>query len=174
VYALDPARARIVAAGLDPADVPFTGWVALVAHVDGALFLMWAAGLAALAVVLFLRQRMWPVVAAWGAVSIALGIGYPTIRGDLLRRCYLAIELCALATVIVGVAAWRRRQETPTIAHLCAWMIAVVDFGSLFVGPWSSGLFNNAWFVGQVMYSALYAVLIVAQGGVLWLPSKSQ
>jgi hypothetical protein len=176
-WVLQPAREAIRAAGADPALVPFAGWTRVLGHIDVALFLTWPAGIAALALVLFTKRRPWPAAMAWAAVSIALALGYPAIRHDLLRRCYTAIELASLAVVAASVLTWGRRdRELPSFPQTVALLIFVAEFGSLFVGAWRWGLFLDAWFFSQVAYATLYAVLIVVQGGALWnikLPSRS-
>src|SRR5689334_14902241 len=43
---------------------PFTGWPRVAGHVEEALFLGWVAGVASVAVWVFLKRRPWAVLAA--------------------------------------------------------------------------------------------------------------
>ncbi len=178
VLVLSPAREAIRAAGQDPAAIPFTGVAALASHVGSALFLIWPAGIASLALVLFARRRALPVALAWAGASLALALGYPTLRQDLLRRFYTAAELAAVLVAVVSLAAWVRRERTlPSFAQSVALLILVAEVGSLFVGAWRWGLFFEAWLLSQAAYAALFAILVVLQGGALWnikLSSRSQ
>jgi hypothetical protein len=172
-----PALDLVRAAGLDPARIPFTGWVRVTVHVDQALFLTWHAGLAALALVVFTKLRPWPVAILWVAASLALALTYPITRGEVLRRVYLAADLIALAVAVASFASWFRRRRPGqgfTFPQLIATLIFAIELGALFVGAWRWNIFEN-WSLSQAAYATLYAACIFLQGAVLWItPSPSQ
>ena len=156
------------------APVPYVGAARLGFHLDSALFLAWPLGIAALARWTFAGRRPWPVLAAWALAVAALVLGYPTIRGDLLRKVLLGIELGSLAVAVAAFVAFFWRREWPRLEHLAA--LAVLGFeGATIVGPWLTGLFAvEGWRGALLSYSVLYAVLSVLQGGSLWSrPSSS-
>jgi hypothetical protein len=102
----NPERAAMRAAGLDPALVPFTGGARVAACVEVAAFLVWSAGLAAVTIAVYLRRRPWSVGVAWALGSAAIAYAYPFTRGDVLRKCYLAAELAALAVAVGVIITW--------------------------------------------------------------------
>jgi hypothetical protein len=101
---LEPARTAAAGA-------PFTGGVRAVGHVVTALGLTWPVGLAALAVAVLLRRRVWPAVVLWLVVSMMLAITYPTTRGPVLARALLACELAAVVVVLGAIVSWWRTPE---------------------------------------------------------------
>jgi hypothetical protein len=152
---------------------PYKGPLRALFHVEQALFLTWPAGIAALALWVYRKRHPFPVAIAYALAVAVLVIGYPAIRGDLLRRCYLAAEIAAVVTAIGAFVRWVGRAP-PRLPQVVTTFVLVVDMVSLAVGPWQWGLFG-AWALAQVIYSALYAVLIVVQIGALWIsPSSSK
>ena len=151
---------------------PFTGAQRAFFHVDEALFLGSTAALAAVAIVLCAKERalaLLPAV-AWIASVAYLATHYPEIRGDALRRFYLAAELAALAVSIAALAAlWRRRSDW-TSAHMCLLSCVAVDGGTLFAGAWRWGFWSK-WAANQAAFALLYAVLAAYQGR-LWIRSS--
>jgi hypothetical protein len=154
------------AAGIDPAIVPLSGLARVGGHVEHAGFLVWPAGVAALMLAVLGRRRAWPALVAYGIAVAVLILAYPAIRGDLLRRYYLACELGALATALVSATAWWRRREAPALPAAAALLIAALDLAVLF-GPYRVGLWT-AWPFAQAVYVVLYLVLVTIQGGALW------
>ena len=149
--------------------VPFTGWVLCAGVAESALFLSWSAGFVALAIAVFLGRRPWPALAAWGLAVVILAVGMPQIRGDALRRYYLACELAALAGSLGAVGGWLfSRREPPRLPHLVVAILLTVELAGLVVGPWPFGLFES-WNLAQIAYCVLYATMIGIQGAVLWI-----
>jgi hypothetical protein len=172
-WIIRPGRAEIAAAGLDPTVVAFTGWVRAASDLDCILFLAWPAGLAALSLWVYLKRRPWPVAGVYALASTVLLIGYSTIRYAALQQVYLATELAALTVGIGALGRWIGR-EAPRLPQVVTSCILVTEIAQLAVGPWRYSVFG-AWSLAHVMYSALYAVLIVLQIGALWIiPSPSR
>lgn len=157
---------------LGAAPVPYVGAARLGFHLDSALFLAWPLGIAALARWTFAGRRPWPVLAAWALAVAALVLGYPGIRGDLLRKVLLGIELGSLAVAVAAFVAFVWRREKPRLEHGAALFVLGLEVATL-AGPWLAGLFDG-WRAALVSYSVLYAILAVLQGGFLWSrPSPS-
>lgn len=166
VLVLTPARAR-------GGGEPFTGIARVACDLDNALFLSWPASLVAVSLWIFARRRPWPALAAWGAAVIALGLLYPATRGVLLQRCYLGADLAAVAVGIGSIAIWIRRRAWPELRHRSVMLVLAAECATL-IGPWRVGPFAR-WDLAQVMYAALYAVLVVLHGGAAWRrPSHSR
>lgn len=171
--------AGVVRAGFDArfdllrplGSTPFTGVARVAFHLDQAAELSSTAGLAALAIVLCARRKAlaWLPGLAWVAVVTYLATHYPEVRGDALRRVYLAAELAALAVSISSIVhfAWRREGMTP--ARQCLLCCVGMDICSLLVGSWRWGLWEQ-WALNQAAFLLLYAALTGYQG-VLWLRS---
>lgn len=152
---------------LGAAPVPYVGAARLGFHLDSALFLAWPLGIAALARWTFAGRRPWPVLLAWVLAVAALVLGYPTIRGDLLRKVLLGGELAALAVAVVAFVAFVGARQKPRLEHVAAMLILALE-GATLAGPWLAGLYAEGWRGALVTYSALYAGLAVLQGGFLW------
>lgn len=148
---------------------PYEGAQRVFFHVDQALFLASTAGLAALAIVLCVERRALALLPglAWIAAVAYLSTHYPAVRGDALRRFYLAADLVAFAVAIASIASlwWRRIPMTP--ARQCLFCGVAVQGGTLFVGAWRWGFWTQ-WSLNQAAFALLYAVLTAYQG-VLWL-----
>lgn len=168
-WVIRPARASLVASGLDPTVVPFTGWIRVACDIDGALFLMWPAGLAALAVWVYTKRRPWPIAVVYVLTAGALIVTYPAIRYDALRKVYLAAELASL-TVAVGVLGQWFWREVPRLPHVIVACIIIIELAQLVAGPWRIGIFG-AWTVAQVIYAVLYVALTIIQGVALCIKS---
>ncbi len=152
------------------APVPYVGAARLGFHLDSALFLAWPLGIAALARWTFAGRRPWPVLAAWALAVAVLVLGYPTLRGDLLRKVLLGIELAALAVAVASFVAFVWARRDPRLEHLAAMLILALE-GATLAGAWALGPFAG-WGAAQITYSVLYAVLAVLQGGSLWFSSS--
>jgi len=143
---------------------PFTGAARLAFHADQALFLTWPAGLTALAILLFAGRRPFPMIALLWAGAVAYLIArYPTIRGETLRRFYLAAELAALAGAVASLASFWQRRATITPAHTCALLCFGADAATLGAGAWRWGFWVH-WELTQITYALLYTVLLAFQG----------
>jgi hypothetical protein len=171
-----PLSAHVLRTGhqrFDPA--PFSGWYRVACHLDDALFLVWPAGITALAMVVFLGRRPWVVLAAWALTVAAIAIMYPVTRGYVLSLCYLAAEIAALTATIGFYAVWWRRREPPTLQNVCTLLIFCAEIATL-IGPYSGNIFTT-WDLAQASFATLYVTLFVIQGGALWAsfsPSRSR
>jgi hypothetical protein len=150
---------------------PFTGAARVALHIDQAGELSSTAGLAMVAILICVERRALaslPLL-AWVASVVYLSTHYPEIRGDALRRIYLAGELTALGVVIASIVGlwWRRAGMTP--ARQCLFSCVAIDVCTLFAGAWRWGLWER-WSLNQAAFALLYATLTVYQG-VLWLRS---
>jgi hypothetical protein len=151
-----------------PDNPPLTGWVRIAGDVDTALYVAWPIGIAAVALTTLAQRSMRPAIFAYFIVVAGLMIGYPTIRGDVLRKVLLGIELASMLVGIASILAWRRRRERSTTATLCTSILVAGHFGTVLSGPYRFGLFGEAWVLAQVAYVLIYAVVIVLQAGSLW------
>jgi hypothetical protein len=153
---------------------PATGWIRLAVGVEQTLFLGWFAGVAAVAMVVFLKRRPWPV--AIGYVASVLGIavfGYPALRGDLLRQAYFGFDLLCLMAAVGCLLHWIAfYKETPRPCHLIVMLIIGAELAGLIGGAWRFGIFTT-WKLEQVSYTMLYSVVAVINGGVLWIQPRS-
>lgn len=149
---------------------PFTGWYRAACDLDNALFLAGQAGLAALAMWVFLRRRPWAVAVAWALAVAALDVAYPITRGEVLQRCYLAAELATLAFFAGCYVLWWGRREKPSFSNVCTLLLGCGEVAIL-LGPYSRNIFTS-WDIAQAMYTTLYVVLLVLQGGMIWNPPQ--
>jgi hypothetical protein len=153
---------------------PATGWIRVVCNIEQTLFLAWPAGVAAVAMRVLLGRRPWPI--ALGYTAGVLGIvvfGYPSIRGELLRKAYLGFDLACLMVAVGCVVHWGAfRKDTPQAIHLIVMLMVGAEIASVAGGAWRSDIFTT-WKLEQVAYSMLYAVVVVINGGVLWIRPKS-
>ena len=83
-----------------------------------------------------------------------------------MRRCYLGAELAAVGVAIGCVVLYGWSREWPELRHRVVFFVITAECATL-IGPWRVGPFTR-WDLAQVMYTALYAVLIVLHGGYLW------
>lgn len=153
-------------------DAPLTGGALIAAHVDTALWLAWPAGLAAMAIAVYLRRRPWVVLGAWVVATGAIMAAYPATRGDTLRRCYLAALLLSLVASFGSIGTWARKRESMTLPRACVLLVVLFETSTLF-GPWLGDPFAT-WWKAQILYAMLYGGLIALQGGSLWLRSSSR
>ncbi len=151
-----------------PQAAPLTGALRIAGHVEHGLFLAWPAGLAALALVVLAERRAWPALVGWAIVLLVLAGSYPAIRGELLRKVYLAADLVALAVMAASFVAFWRRREATTPAIVIAMLLGAIELVVLFLGPWRGGLFGSAWTLAQGGYVVLYFVILLVEGGALW------
>jgi len=179
---LDPARATLRAAGVDPLVTPWTGSARVAFHAFQGLWLIWAASIAGLALVTLGRRRAWPAAVGWAAALGALVVTYPVTRGALLQRCYLGGELIALAVGARYGLEWfarlaSRRAPAPSrpaiIAGASALVIVAIELCGVAVGAWRGDIFTD-WRLSQITYAVEYAVLFALQigGGFTWDQNK--
>jgi hypothetical protein len=147
---------------------PLTGWVRIAHDIDTALYVAWPIGIAAVALNTMAKRSMRPAIVAYVIVVAGLIIGYPTIRGDILRKVLLGIELASMLVGLASILAWPRWRERSTTTTLCTSILVVGHFGTVLSGPYRFGLFGEAWVLAQVAYLLIYAVVIVLQAGSLW------
>jgi hypothetical protein len=178
VFVLAPAHALVGAA-------PLEGWARFAGHADTSLFLAWPAALAAAALVTFdpafegdlerrdrrRRRVLLAVAGSWALVVALLAVNYPVTRGPMLARCYLAAELVGLLVGIGAIATWVPARRWPEIWHVAIALVVAGELASALAGPWRVDLFGS-WSLAQVSHALLLAVLIVLQGGLLWISSS--
>ncbi|WP_437600297.1 hypothetical protein WMF28_01885 [Sorangium sp. So ce590] len=156
---LRPARAELAGA-------PFTGWVRIAFHVESALFVGWMTGVAALAVFIFGRRRPWGVLAIYVVAVGVLAAGYPTFRGELLGKAYLALQLAALCVSIGCLLRWFASREPAKVHHVATGLIIITEL-SMLAGPYRYGVFTT-WDLAQSMLIALYVTIVPVQGVAIW------
>jgi hypothetical protein len=175
---------------------PHVGWMRAMFHFDQALLLV---GVAALPWVTLATLRALPpgpstrhsswllrVAVPLSMMLVALVVGYPSIRGEALRRAYLAAELAALFWCAVAIVGWLRRrgwasqtivvteatETTFTLGGAAGprWYTLAVPLGLvgadavlLAFGAWRYGLFGQAYTLQQAGLLALYAGLACVQ-----------
>jgi hypothetical protein len=152
---------------------PLKGWTRLAGDADSALFLAWPAGIAALAMHTLARRSIRPVVIGYLATLTALIVGYPTLRGELLAKVYLAAELAAAFIGVMSFVAFRRRGDAWTVTTICTSIVVAGHLGVSVAGPYRFGLFGQAWTLAQAGYLLVYAVVILFQVGKLWEPRNT-
>ncbi|WP_437567553.1 hypothetical protein [Sorangium sp. So ce542] len=162
---LVPAREALRAQGLDPTRVPFTGLVRVAADAEGALFVAWRAGLAALAVWVFTRRRPWAVLVAYVLAVGFMVATYP--RGAELQRFYLATELASLCVALGCLLLWFRSDEKLNLQTLCAGIIVSVGLANVTGGPYFGDIFLS-WERAQQILIVMYLALVAVQGVSLW------
>ena len=143
---------------------PFIGAARVAFHIDQAMELSWDAGLAAVAIIVFPRQRWRVVIVAlvWASMVAYLATHYPEVRGDSLRRVYLAAELTALAVATASIITWTWRREPPTPARICVLCVCIADLITLLAGAWRWGYWIH-WDLNQVAFALTYATIAVYQ-----------
>jgi hypothetical protein len=162
--------ARWWIAGALPAIGPYRGAARALYHLEQALFLLWPAGVAAVALRIFARRAPGPIAAAHAIVLAALVAGYPALRGRPLGWIYAGVHLAALVAACAALAVWLRRREPPRLEHVSALFVIALD-AVLFLGPYFPPELDpfGAWGLAQIVYAALYLILIaVFATGVPW------
>lgn len=147
---------------------PYTGLARAAFHVEEALYLIGPFGLAALAVAVLAQRVPWGVAGAYVAAVAALALGYPGVRGEMLRRCYVGAELGAVVVALAAAAAWARRRERVDLTSLVLFFVFVVDVAKLLGGPFRGDLFTS-WVLAWPMHAVLYGVIAGVQGGAWWV-----
>jgi hypothetical protein len=117
------------------------------------------------------RRAVGALVAVWALASVVLAVLYPSplVRGEGLRRVYLAADLLCLAGVAVAFASWARLRRSPSSAHVVAVVLAFLDLATLInpLGPYRAGLFGVPFDPVQVTILVGFVAVALYQG-VLW------
>ena len=139
-WVINPARAQ------RPVGAPLVGIARAAFHIDEVCVLAWPFGLAAVAALVVLeephRRRVTALVGSmWGLSALALALAYPMIRGPLLGRVYLAVELTSLATIVASGWSWWQRWEKPSLVEGSVIILGAVELGAVI--QWSP--FGKGW-----------------------------
>jgi hypothetical protein len=146
-------------------EVPWTGWARVAALVAHALTLVWPAAIVAAVLVVFAGRKPWVAIIGWVAVLAVLAVAHPLAESQ--ARALSAVQILAVVISAGIVIAWYLRSTKPSgSARLALALIVSAETISLF-GAWRVGLFDR-WPVSQLLYLALFGVLVVAQGRFLW------
>ena len=150
---------------------PHTGLERVAFHIDQAAFLLWPAGIVALAAWTFWRSRraLGAVVLAYLAIVAVLILGYPALRRELLAAVYLAVELAALAVSIGAIASWWRSSAPTTPVDSIA-LLLVIFAAVLIAGPHAAGSIFTTWPIAYGIYGVLYTAIAVME--VAWLRQR--
>jgi hypothetical protein len=145
---------------------PFTGAARVAFHVDEAISLSTTAATVIVAILLF-SQRRWmaalPGVAWIGAVAYLSALyPDPAVRGEGLRRVYLATELGAVMVAIGMIVRWTWRRLPPTPAHVALLGVVLVDAVALLFGAMRWGLWSR-YGLDQIAVMMLYVTLTAYQ-----------
>jgi hypothetical protein len=133
-------------------------------HLDQALYLVWPAALAALALAVCLASRRWPAVIAWGlALATLVGLG---LRPTLVTRLYSFAELGAVCLLLGALCQWSGRDKVPRLPQLATCLIVV--FAGLAAVSTRSDVARQ-WPSALACFLVLYSCLILLQGGALWI-----
>jgi hypothetical protein len=113
--------------------------------------------------------RPWPVALAWIAAVAFLATG---ARAPVPAQVYIAADFAALVVALGAIVRWAGERRLPGIEHVALLLIAAVHGVALFV-VWLGDGFQR-WEVILGAYLGLYTLLIVLQGGALWLSWASR
>jgi hypothetical protein len=156
-------------------DATWTGWPRVVAHVSQALFMVWPAALAAIALVVFLGRKPWPVMACYAVVVAGLVALHPKARDGSLPRVYAAVQMVGLLVAVGSAAMWylssRRTRRRANTAQAALMFILSVEVPSI-AGAWRIGIFAH-WHLAQIAYLIMFVLLILLQAVFLWRSLRS-
>jgi hypothetical protein len=129
---------------------PFDSTSLVAFYVDQAFELSSPAWIAAMSCWYFARRR-W--LAGGPALAWIIGVAYlethyPEVRGDALRRVYLAAELAALCASALVIVPWIGRHEIPTPGRVCMLTVITMEALLLFAGPANWGFWSR-WDLNQ-------------------------
>ena len=156
---------------LASAPVPYTGLARAAFHTEQALFLVWPAGVAALADWVFRGRGPWDIVLAYSAAVVSLAISYPWVRQDLLARAYLVIHLVAFGFALMCIAQ-QLFKSAPNIERAALLFSTLISLAAL-LGPYTGHDWIGRWRFAQFANAVLYAILTYLQGIRLWTRSRS-
>jgi hypothetical protein len=150
---------------------PLQGLARVVGHLEHALFLGWPFGIAAVAVWTLARRQPRLVALLYLAAVACLVVSYPTIRGEGLRRFYLAAELTSLlislAALLPALGRIRQGEQPATVSMVSAGLLIAGHFAAVVFGPYRFGLFG-AWNLAQTSYLVIYGAQVALHGAWLW------
>jgi hypothetical protein len=155
-----------------PGNLPLLGVARVLFHVEEAGYLMEPIGIAAASVVVFLGRKPWPLFLVWALLVAGLVLTYPLTRGAVLRQVYLGIELAALVVAIGAIGTWVRRREPADPHHAAMGLVVAIDLVIILLGPWRYPL-GVRWDLALYGEIILFGILILVQGGVLYLKRPS-
>ena len=152
---------------------PFTGFAHIAFHIDEAIGLSGPAALAITTILLFVRRRYLAILPAivWLGGVAYVSINYPALRGEALRRVYLAAELAGLTIASGSIITWIWRREAPTPARICTLAVCFVDGGLLFVGAQRWGFWQRQD-LEQACLTLVYLTITAFQVYVWRSPSR--
>jgi hypothetical protein len=166
-----------VNAMLPPRAEPWEGAMRVLVYLDGAIVLGEAAIVPGLSLALAAekpRRLLAAIVAIWLLASVALAALYPSplVRGEGLRRVYLAVDLIGLFVAVVALA-WARRRRLPGSSDMVAIGFIILDLALLLApySPWRGGFFSGHYDMPQVVILIFFAALAVLQV-ILWKSSQ--
>ena len=151
---------------------PWTGWARVAGFLADAVTLVWPAAILAAVLVVFAGRKPWPALAGWACVVAVLAVAHP-IAGDGSQARALALAGHAHAIMASAgiVLAWYRRTTEPAgSARLALALIVSAEAISL-LGAWRVGPFER-WPIAQILYLALFGVLVLAQARFLRSPPQ--
>ncbi len=153
---------------------PLHGMARVVGHLHHGLLLMWPASVVTLAVVTFASPKRpllnWYYVAVAAALWLLFVVTYPSTR-ELHAAGYALAQVTAVLAAAVAIGRWHFVDEEPKLHHACVLMVVLAE-ACLLAGPYRTGIFGSGWDGARGVYLGLYAALVVAQGGALWLRYK--
>jgi hypothetical protein len=154
---------------------PFTGASRVAFHVDEAIGLSGPTVLAIVAILLFSRRRWFALLPGlvWVGSVAYLATHYPEIRGEPLRRVYLAAELSGLVLAGASIIPWVWRKDAPTPARMCMIALCLVNGGLLFVGSLRFGFWHRQD-LEQASLTLLYLTITAFQVYLWRSTSRSQ
>jgi hypothetical protein len=168
---------------------PLTGTARLAFHVETALSLSTSAALAITAIVLFGGARripahhvdgaepsgpsertapsLWPlalIALAWAGAVVYVSALYPdpAVRGEGLRRIYLAGELSAVMVALGMIVRWTWRRLPPTPARIALLGVVLGDAVVLLFGAMRWGLWTH-YALDQIAAVMLFVTLTAYQ-----------
>lgn len=140
---------------------PATGWLRVAAHVEQALFVGWRLALLALVVRIFGRRHPWPVFLVYAAIVLGLIVTYPEVRGELLQRVYLAVELGVLCVSLGFIIRWYSGRQPWTPETVVTALLVTLGATMVLAGPYRVSIWtgwDKAWSALLVLYISLIAV----------------
>lgn len=150
----------------------WSGGPRLAGYVTDALSLAWPAAVAGATVVLFVERSALLALGGYAALVAALTVFHAVAGTEALARDLTFAELvCCLVALGCAVTWYTRSKKSATTAQACLMVVVAVEFMSL-IGAWRVGLFAN-WHLTQLAYLAGFSVLILMQGGSLWIRRSS-
>jgi hypothetical protein len=147
--------------------VPWTGWARAAGLLADAITLVWPAAVVAAVLVVFAGRRPWAALAGWACVLVVFAVVHPFAGNGSQARALAVVDVLATLVSLGIVLAWYRRTTRPASSAQFALTLIVAAEGISLLGAWRVGLFER-WPVSQVLYLALFGILVLAQGRFLW------